>query len=144
MKKRFNRNNFGGKIPQGPKNIGLILVVFLSLIALTQLTDYSRSVSHIPYSQFLKEVENNNVKKVAIYGNEVEGYLKDNSKFETVIGSHPRIWDMLREHDVEFSAAEQMPYMWYFFLLGLLGLLGAGMWFMIRQGKQMGGKQRTG
>ena len=64
MKKRFNRNNFGGKIPQGPKNIGLVLVVFLSLIALTQLTDYSRSVSHISHSQFLKELEANLTNKI--------------------------------------------------------------------------------
>jgi cell division protease FtsH len=144
MKKRFNRNNFGGKIPQGPKNIGLVLVVFLSLIALTQLTDYSRSVSHISHSQFLKEVEANNVKKVAIYGNEVEGYYKDNSRFETKIGNNPRILDLLREHDVDFTTDEPMPYMWYFFLLGLLGLLAAGFWFMVRQGKQMGGNNGPG
>ena len=122
----------------------LILVVLL--FALHRITDLSRNVSVISYSMFLEKVEQGLVKKIQVSGQDVEGILKDGSRFETVVGNNPKDWDSLRQHGVEFfveSPSNQLT-VWYIFpLLCLLMAIWAA-WYFIRQARNSGNSQGGG
>ncbi len=134
--KRMKRNNFWGK---GPKNLIIALLVFAGCLAvLHRLTDYSRQVHTINYSTFLQKVEGDQVSWVRVNGQDVQGALKDGSRFETTIAEIPQNWDILRKHNVNFAvtAASGVLGMWYLlplFLL-LLFMLWSG-WNFMRQSR---------
>lgn len=137
-----NKNAKKNQLQGGPRNL-IIGVLFMvgCILLLARLTDYTRQTAVIPYSTFLSKVENNEVKWVQIAGQEVKGKLKDGSNFETVIAENTKDWDLLKNHNVEFSVvstANQFN-MWYlillFSVLGSLILIG---WFIYRQAKSIG------
>lgn len=131
--------------PNHSKNIknGLIalLVLFGLFFMLHRLTDMSRNVSTISYSMFLEKVEQGLIKKIHASGQDVEGILKDGSRFETVIGNNPKDWDSLRQHGVEFSVDSPSNHMtvWYIFPFICLLLALWGGWYFIRQARNNGG-----
>ncbi len=102
------------------------------------MTDYSRQVHTINYSTFLQKVEGDQVSWVRVNGQDVQGALKDGSRFETTIAEIPQNWDILRKHNVNFAvtAASGVLGMWYLlplFLL-LLFMLWSG-WNFMRQSR---------
>jgi cell division protease FtsH len=130
------QTNWWGK---NPKNILIAALVFFgSIYVLHQLTDQSRTIQTMGYSQFLDKVERDEVKGVRISGQEVYGVLNDGTQFETVVGTSQKDWDLLREHNVEMEISTPTPAinLWYFLpFLPLLLLLGWGIFFFMRQSR---------
>lgn len=80
-----------------------VAIIGLSIAALSWFTHFTRDTRSISYSDFLNLVEENNVKKVYVSGQDVTGELKDGTRFETVIAHNQKNWDILREHDVDIA-----------------------------------------
>ena len=134
MKKRINKKTkfFQG----GPKNIIITALVFLACILfLHRLTDYTRQITTVPYSAFLKRVESGDVKQVHVSGQDLVGLYKDGSRFETVIADVPKNWELLKKHGVEFSVESSANQInpWYFFPFALFLLVIFAVWYFIRQ-----------
>lgn len=131
----------------GPKNILLALFIFFAcILVLSKLNEYTRQVSNINYSAFLKRVEAGDVKTVAISGQDVFGAFKNGTKFETVIPYTPQNWDILKKYDVDVTVANQSSQtsFWYFlpllsFLLTLLVI-----WYLVRQARNSSGGGGSG
>ena len=120
--------------------VGLLVLVG-SLFALHMLTDRSRNIKTLTYSAFLNQVEQDQVKRVHVVGQEVYGFLKDGTRFETTIANKGKDWETLRTHNVEFSvdSPNQQFNLWY--LLPFLSFLitGWAIWYFIRQSRGSGG-----
>jgi cell division protease FtsH len=122
----------------GPGSILLFIALFIiSITLLTQLTDSSRSTQVFAYSEFLKKVEQNQVKDVVIEGMQVFGVLKDGNRFEATIAEVPSNWDLLRAHNVEFKVQEPSAAFsfWPMLIIGLFALLLFIMWFVFSQAR---------
>lgn len=125
-----------------PKNVFFATLLFLGcLVVLHQLTDQTRNVQRIGYSAFLDKVDQNEIKKVHVSGQELFGQMKDGRRFETVIANNPHDWDRLREHGVEFSVdgAGAQNNLWYLFVLFSFGITGMlAVWYFLRQSRGSG------
>lgn len=137
MKKR---NNFF--FEGGSRNIIIGTLIFLcTLFVLHHLTDYSRHIQTISYSTFLDKVEQDQVKRIHVAGQEVYGSLKDSTRFETVIAENDSLWEQLRAHHVEFSIANPSNQFSYWYLLPFLSLIFMAIfaWYFIRQARSNSG-----
>lgn len=140
-KKPFKKPSFSG----GPKSfiIGL-LVLFGLLLLLTQLTDYARNVNEISYKEFLEKVKAHEVKSVVMNGQQVDGLLTNDQRFQTTVVQRDVDIDLFVAHGVDFSIATPgvASNFWYIIILLavllILGLLSA--WYINRQGKNNGGQ----
>ena len=138
--KKIRKKSF---LSGGPKNVMIAALILLgSLVVLHKLTEYSRQIRAISYSTFLNKVEQGQVKKVHVSGQEVYGVLKDGTSFETVIANKQKDWDILRTNNVEFSVASSVtPFnIWYLFPLLILVCAGLwAIWYYVRQTRGSGG-----
>ncbi len=136
--KKINIKQFRG----GPGNVFLVaLFLALTLLAVLKLADFSHRTENISYSAFLKKLEQNQIKAVEVTGNEVRGVYRDGrTRFEAVIPNSPKIWDLLKEHNVETNIAPAGDFgFWQFlYLLSFLFTLGA-LWYFFRQSRSSGG-----
>src|SRR6202140_3788751 len=98
----------------------------------------------VNFSQFLSDVDQGNVKKVTILGQEVSGKYRDNSAFHTIIPpGYSEMYKTLNDKHVEVTVKDINNGSWPLQLLGTwapLLLLGALWFFMIRQ-MQTGGNK---
>lgn len=135
MKKTAQKNPISG----GPRNLVIaVLIVVGSLFILTKLTDYARQVKTLSYSSLLKHVENDDVKSVHVSGQHVDGVLKNNERFESIIAYNPSLWETLKQHNVEFSVSAPSN-AWYFSFVGILFLILLLMaWYTVRQLRNVG------
>ncbi len=137
--KKINIKNFKG----GPGNLFIIAVFLLgTLFAVFKLAELNRATESIKYSTFLKRLEANKIQAVEANGSEIRGLYRDGGRFETVIPDNPKIWDMLREHNVEVAIIS--PSSTDFGLWHLLYLLPFIMtllfiWYFFRQSRSSGG-----
>ncbi|MBI2775026.1 ATP-dependent zinc metalloprotease FtsH [Candidatus Dependentiae bacterium] len=133
MKKmRFNQ------LSKGPRNLVFIVILFVACLGLlTKLTDYTRQVKGISYSNYLKAVEEGNVKAVHVSGQDVFGVMNDGSRFEVTVPENTNNWDVLKNHNVEFSvAANSNPYnMWYMMWIAMLLIVPLAAWYFMRQAR---------
>jgi cell division protease FtsH len=140
MKKPKNNNSWS----PSPKNIKNVLIAFIIiaglLFALHRLTELGRNVQILPYSAFLEKTELGLIKKVHVSGQDVEGVLKDGTRFETVIGNNANDWEKLRSHGVEFSVISPSNQLniWYLFLFSCLLISLWAVWYFIRQSRSAG------
>jgi cell division protease FtsH len=136
MKPKFKKSSY---FSGGPKNVLIAALIFLaSIVVLTKLVDHTIKVRNIPYSSFLKRVEQGDVKAVHFAGQDVYGSFKDGSKFESAVPvNNPRHFDILKENGVEFSVASQSNNLniWYLLPLLLLGVVLIGAWYFFRQSR---------
>ncbi len=126
----------------GPRNIIIGTLVLLGfLFVLHTLTDRSRNIKTLSYSSFLNMVEQDEVKRVHVAGQDVYGLLKDGTRFETTIANKSKDWEMLRSHGVEFSVDSPGQTFNFWYLLPLLSLLitAWAIWYFIRQSRGSGG-----
>lgn len=124
--------------PRGPR--GLIIAVGIALLGvglLSWLISSNREIISLTYSQFLDKVEKNEVEGVQVTGQELIGYSKDGSRFESVIAETPRNWDILREHGVNIRVESQAGQynFWYMLFLLALGFIGVIAWQFFRQAR---------
>lgn len=132
----------------GSKSFLLIFVLlFGGLLVLYHLSDLSRGIKDINYSTFVGMVEKGEVAKVEVNNQEVQGTLKDKSRFETVVPDTDKNWELLKAHNVDVTIAPpagQMSLLWYLLPLLGMGLMLFMLWQMIRQSKNAGGGGGSG
>ena len=144
MGKKFKKDNF---FQGGSKNLLIAIVVFVGCIALlTKLTDYTQQIKTLSYSNFIKRVEQGDVKLVHVSGQDVQGAFADGTKFETVIPQNPTDWDLLKRQGVEVMVAAQSGPMnlWYLMLFGSFVLTLLAAWYFLRQSRGQGGNGGPG
>ncbi len=128
--------------PETLRNIiiaGLICVV--SLAVLYKLTEWSRGIDIITYSDFLDKVESGQVKKVIVSGQEVSGLLENGLKIQTVLAETDSNWNLFRKNAVDVTvepAGGEFPY-WMIFPFVLLIAILAAAWFFFKQKGGFGG-----
>lgn len=128
----------------GPRGLFMVAAIILGgLFLLSKLNDYVAQVEQISYSKFMGLVEKNEVAKVTITGNEVQGTLSDKKGFETVVPeNNPQQWELLKAHNVDVQIVGGANQNWFWslfpFLLLILFLFLAGAWYLVRQSKNQG------
>src|SRR3989338_103508 len=101
---KMSKNKFNKNISKGPRNLVIMAFVLASsLLLLTKLTEMTQGMVRYSFSEFLDKVQNDQVKRVQIAGQDIHGELKDGSSFETIAGKYEKTWDILREHKVDFT-----------------------------------------
>lgn len=135
--KKFKRKNI--QFQGGPKGLIFIAIFFaMGLLALTKFTEMARTVTKVPYSEFLNSLDKGDVKAVKMSGQFLVGRYKDGSQFETIVAPNdPSIWEKLRKQAVIYEVENSSNQFSYFYLLALLFLFIfiAGLWALIRQVK---------
>lgn len=137
--KKINIKNFKG----GPGNLFIIAVFLLgTLFAVFKLAELNRATESIKYSTFLKRLEANKIQAVEANGSEIRGLYRDSGRFETVIPDNPKIWDTLREHNVEVSIISPSSTdfgLWHILYLLPFIMTLLFIWYFFRQSRSSGG-----
>lgn len=122
----------------------VIIVVILAWIGYgiySVLNNTSGNIKNLDYSEFVKEVQANNIKKVSIVGREIS-YESANAKGETRVPDtgHSEITDLLLSHNVKIVAETDVGnsiYQWLSLLLAPILIIGV-IWFFVRSQKKGG------
>ncbi len=119
-----------------------LVMVLLFMLVWSMVQQQTDLVKKLPYSQFLSEVESQNVKSVKIEGNTVSGTLRgSNESFKTTTPpENPTMVDQLTKNKVEIEVAEEQDQPWYVVVLlnSLPLLLLIGVWVFFLRQVQMG------
>ena len=140
-RKTKRKKGMNEKKPQKPvrrnkfaKNLFLLFLVFVVVVSLFNFVRLGSGIrqTELSYSEFLSMVERNQISKVLIKGNWIEGELNEITNFKTYVPNDPDLISMLREKGVEIGAEpESSP--WVSSLLGglLPILIFVGVWIYI-------------
>jgi len=139
----LNKGNFKGD--KGYKNMGLYLLVLI--IAVSIISSFFQpqvsTVQEFTYSQFLNEVEANNVSRVTIVDNSIAGTLIDGTRFSTYAPDDPELINILRSKNIVIEVKPPAELSWWMRLLSSLLpiLLIVGIWVFMMQQMQGGGNK---
>ncbi len=127
-------------------NTGLYILIVLVLIAFASaFFTSSTTVKELNFSQFMQEVEANNVKEITIEGSSVKGTLMDNkTKIHAYVPAEDvTIYKTLRDHKIDVTVVPVNRSNWWVSLLTiLLPILVIGVfWFLMMRQAQSGGNQ---
>ena len=92
------------------KNLMMWSVIVLLIVGLYQLYQNPKQTmvsDTIPFSKFLKNVEEGRVVQVDIRGNNIEGVLSDGTTFNTYSPNDPNLVEKLSTKGVNISASPQ-------------------------------------
>lgn len=121
---------------------GVIVLLVVGLFQLFQNPKQSMVSDKVPFSDFLKNVEDGRVVQVEIRGNNIEGILSDGTTFNTYAPNDPGLVEKLTSKGVSITALPQedkMPSLLGVLLSWFPMLLLIGVWiFFMRQ--MQGGK----
>jgi len=121
---------------------GVIVLLVVGLFNLFQNPKRPMSSATVPFSSFLKNVEDGRVVKVEIKGSNIEGVLADGTTFNTYAPNDPNLVERLASKGVNITASpedDQMPSLLGILLSWFPMLLLIGVWvFFMRQ--MQGGK----
>ena len=116
---------------------GVIVLLVVGLLNLFKNPKNPMVPDTIPFSNFLKNVEDGRVVQVKIKGNDIEGVLSDGSTFNTYAPNDPNLVGKLAAKGVNITAApqdDQMPSLLGILLSWFPMLLLIGVWiFFMRQ-----------
>ena len=126
------------------KNLALWLVITLMMIMLYNLFNQQQmSETSISYSQFLKMVDNDQVERVTIQGQELVVSDSNQNRFKVFAPQDPDLIKILRQKGVSIEAKAPAESPWYMSVLvswfPMLILIGVWIFFM-RQMQAGGGK----
>jgi len=125
---------------------GVIVLLVVGLFNLFKNPKHPVASDTVPFSSFLKNVEDGRVVRVEIKGNNIEGVLADGTAFKTYAPNDPNLVEKLSSKGVNITAApqdNQMPSLWGILLSWFPMLLLIGVWvFFMRQ--MQGGKGAMG
>ena len=121
---------------------GVIVLLVVGLFQLFQNPKHSNVSDKIPFSSFLKNLDDGRVVQVEIRGNDIEGVLSDGTVFSTYAPNDPNLVEKLTSKGVNITASPQddkMPSLLGILLSWFPMLLLIGVWvFFMRQ--MQGGK----
>ncbi len=127
------------------KNIGLYLLVLIITVSIISsfFEPKSTTSQELTYSQFLKEIETNNMSKVTIINNSITGTLIDGTNFSTYSPNDPELINILRSKNIIIEAKPPVEVSWWMRLLSsiLPMLLIIGVWIFMLQQMQGGGNK---
>ena len=116
---------------------GIIVLLVVGLFQLFQNPKKTMVSDKIPFSSFLKNVEEGRVVQVEIKGNNIEGILSDGTVFNTYAPNDPNLVEKLSSKGVNITASpveDQMPSLLGILLSWFPMLLLIGVWiFFMRQ-----------
>ena len=128
------------------KNVFIWVVIAIVLVLVFNLFNQNTSQSrttNLPYSEFLKLIDNDKVNDVSIVGRTISGHLDDGSKFSTYTPPNdPNIIEKLSSHNVIINSAPEeaaVSPLLGLFLNWLPMLLFIGVWIFMRQMQGKGG-----
>ncbi|HEY0421027.1 MAG TPA: ATP-dependent metallopeptidase FtsH/Yme1/Tma family protein, partial [Acetobacteraceae bacterium] len=136
-------NNFG-------KNLALWIIIGLLLVALFNLFQSSSTRSpqaSVPFSEFLNEVDRNQVADVTIKGNQINGHFSDGRAFSTYAPPEAGVVSRLAEHNVRITAMpddSNVPSLFSVLLSWFPMLLLIGVWIFFMRQMQGGGGRAMG
>ena len=126
------------------KNLSMWLVVGLLLVMLFNLFNQpSARDHHIPFSEFLYQLDLGHVTDVTVQGRTLTGILSDGNTFSTYTPDDPDLMRMLREKKVNISARppDETPLLLTVLISWFPMLLLIGVWiFFMRQMQGGGGR----
>jgi len=121
---------------------GVIVLLVIGLFQLFQNKNQPVASDKVPFSSFLKNLEDGRVVQVEIKGNNIEGILSDGTAFNTYAPNDPNLVEKLSSKGVKITASPQedkMPSLLGILLSWFPMLLLIGVWvFFMRQ--MQGGK----
>ena len=133
-------SNFG-------KNLALWVIIGLLLVALFNLFQQpsgTRGQVGIPFSDFLAEVSNGQIREVTIKGNDITGFYTDGRGFGTYAPDDPNLVERLHKRGVVIKAVptdDGSPSLMQILISWFPMLLLIGVWiFFMRQMQSGGGK----
>jgi len=133
--KKIHLKNF----KTGPSNLLILVVVALGvLFALTKIADVRQMPKAVNYSQFKKQLMQNEIESVSISGNEIAGTYKDNKgKFELSVQDTKTIVDLLEKQNVDISFVPPSADFTVWHILALLSFLITPLmaWYLFRKSK---------
>ncbi len=139
----FNKKDLKGN--KNYRNIGLYLLILIITVSIISSFFEPKSITQqeLTYSEFLKEVEMNNVSKVTIVDNTITGILMDGREFSTYSPDDPEMINTLRSKNIVIEAKPPVKVSWWMQLLSSLlpMLLIIGIWLFMIQQMQGGGNK---
>ena len=114
---------------------GVIALLVVGLFNLFQNPKNPMTSDTIPFSSFLKEVEDGRVVQVEIKGNNIEGVLANGTTFNTYAPNDPNLVEKLASKGVNITASpedDQMPSLLGILLSWFPMLLLIGVWVFFR------------
>ncbi|MBU1428502.1 ATP-dependent metallopeptidase FtsH/Yme1/Tma family protein, partial [bacterium] len=139
----FNKKDLKGN--KNYRNIGLYLLMLIITVSIISsfFEPKSATQQELTYSEFLKEVEINNVSKVTIVDNSITGILMDGTEFSTYSPNDPEMINTLRSKNIVIEAKPPVKVSWWMQLLSSLlpMLLIIGIWLFMIQQMQGGGNK---
>ena len=136
-------NNFG-------RNLALWVIIALLVVALFNLFQSSGGDGNdqkLAFSDFVAQVESDQVQDVTIQGRDITGTLRNGGKFNTYAPDDPNLVQRLTDHDVRITAApqEQVHPLLGMLLSWLPFIVIVGVWiFFMRQMQGGGGRGAMG
>lgn len=118
-----------------------LLIIIVAIWIIEYYSTNTVSKTDISYSNFMKQVQQDEVKRVTIVENVITGKLKSGADFTTIAPEDPELIHTLRSHDVEIKAElPPQPPWWMNIISSILPmLLIVGIWFLLMQQSQGGG-----
>ena len=94
------------KKPNNSKNFFIWLLVFVGIMIFSNIISSPENMAgnKLNFSDFIKKVEDREVTKVEIKGDDLIGSLKDGTQFYTHLPNYPNLVDKLKENDVSITA----------------------------------------
>jgi cell division protease FtsH len=132
------------KQPKSYKNIMFWIIAGIIIIVLWSfLQTPGAAKEEITFSQFLNDVEADNVAEVTITGNQIEGTYAEGTPFETVApGSYDDLVGILREHNVNITVEDDTKNPWYSYLFTWFPILLLILfWIFFMRQMQAGGNK---
>ena len=116
---------------------GVIVLLVLGLFQLFQNPKSSTVSDKMPFSEFIKNVDDGRVVQVDIQGNDIQGILSDGTTFNTYAPNDPNLVERLTSKGVSITASpleDKMPSLLGILLSWFPMLLLIGVWiFFMRQ-----------
>jgi len=120
----------------------------VGLFNLFQSPSNRSAQAELPYSEFLREVNNGQVKSVVIEGNKITGFYKTSgTSFNVVAPDDPKLVERLMDQGVEVQARpadEEMPALFAVLINWFPMLLLIGVWIFFMRQMQSGGGRAMG
>ena len=118
-----------------------LLIIIVAIWLIEYYSTNTVSKTDISYSNFIKQVQQDEVKRVTIVENVITGKLKSGADFTTIAPEDPELIHTLRSHDVDIKAElPPQPPWWMNIISSILPmLLIVGIWFLLMQQSQGGG-----
>ena len=123
------------------KNLALWMVIGLIVIVLFNIFQASQpSRDKLIFSDFLKRVEQGEVREVLIRGKSVTGKLADGNTFRTFTAEYPDLIKALKDKGVKIAVEPEDSNPWYAYVLQWVPmLLFIGVWVFFMRQMQGGG-----